>query len=125
MLTSQKTYRRRKAILIRLEDISYVRNSLQRRIEPGHSSAYEPGPADEADRTMRDPQGAREDRRAVDAEMLALAKEAVELGGQGEKWVKKINAAAGRELVWLEETAWADDGRGNYWASDWKVGFEV
>lgn len=123
MTASKTTYRRRVQILSRLEDLSYTRNNLERRINPGHSSVYVPGPADEADRIMRDGQGAREDRREVDAEMLALAKEAVELGGQGEKWVKKINAAAGRELVWLEETAWSDDGRGNYWASDWKVGF--
>jgi hypothetical protein len=55
--TAKQTYRRRKAILAKLEDIGRTRIRLLRRIDPGYSSRYVPGPADAADRAIRDPQG--------------------------------------------------------------------
>jgi hypothetical protein len=91
-MEAKLTYRRRKAILSRLEDLSYMRDEEQKKVE---------------------------------TEMYALAREAVEVGGHGEKWLKKINYAAGRTLAILEATEWVQIGGpgGKYKESGWKVVF--
>ncbi len=122
--TAKQTYRRRKAILAKLEDIGRTRIRLLRRIDPGYSSGYVPGPADAADRAIRDPQGAVASLELLEAEIMPMVREYVELTGVSEKTAQQIAEAIGTgKYLFVEESEWSDDGRGNYYATAWKANY--
>lgn len=114
---------RKPGVLSQLTALGRDRGSLQRRIDPGHSSNYWPGPADEADRLIRDPRGAFAEKQVVEAKMVTLVREYLASCKRLPQAVDRVNSAVGFELVWLQETAWYEYAPGEYRSSAYRIRF--